>query len=90
MDQTARIAVHGRVQGVWFRASAREEAVRLGLTGFVQNENDGSVCIEATGSPEQIKALIKWCRNGPRLAQVTSVSVLELSITPFDGFEIRR
>jgi len=60
-----RIHVTGRVQGVGFRYSTVREAKRRGITGFVKNQYDGSVYIEAEGSQEQLLDLVEWCRRGP-------------------------
>ncbi|MBN2332571.1 MAG: acylphosphatase [Deltaproteobacteria bacterium] len=73
MKKRLQIEVVGRVQGVWFRAHAREEAERLGLTGKVWNAADGSVSIIAEGEQTQLERLLSWCRRGPTLALVTDV-----------------
>jgi acylphosphatase len=70
-----RLRVEGRVQGVFFRASTREQAIRLGLTGWVRNCPDGSVEVLAEGARSQIDELIAWCRQGPRGAQVSDVKI---------------
>jgi acylphosphatase len=74
-----RIRVTGRVQGVWFRASAEREAHRLGVGGFARNERDGSVTVEAEGAPAAVAAMVAWCRIGPSRAEVTGVVVDELA-----------
>jgi len=71
----ATIKVYGEVQGVFFRESARQEALKLGLNGFARNEPDGAVCIEAEGNEENLKKLIDWCRRGPEMAKVTKIEV---------------
>jgi acylphosphatase len=71
----ARIRVRGRVQGVWFRATAEREAARLGVTGFARNERDGSVLVEAEGHAAAVDAMVAWCRIGPPRAEVTAVAV---------------
>lgn len=75
MDERARLALHikGRVQGVFFRASARDEARRLGLTGWIRNEADGSVTAEAQGPAAPLQAFVTWCHKGPAAANVTAV-----------------
>ncbi len=84
------IRVTGRVQGVNFRASAKEKALELGLCGFVRNETDGSVYLEAEGHEEKINELTKWCKQGPSLAHVTNVMVVRGELKEFIRFEIRR
>ena len=70
-----RILVAGRVQGVWFRASARDRALALGVDGWVRNLADGRVELDAEGTPGSIDALLAWCAHGPQGAGVTSVDV---------------
>jgi len=60
-----RIHVKGRVQGVGFRFSAVREARSRGITGFVKNQYDGSVYIEAEGPQDQLLEFVEWCRKGP-------------------------
>lgn len=83
------IRVTGRVQGVYYRASASAEAVRLGLHGFVRNEDDGSVYAEAEGPREALERFVAWCRRGPAHAQVSEVSVAESPLRGFRGFHSR-
>lgn len=83
--------VHGKVQGVFFRASTQEKAQQLGLTGFVQNEPDGTVYLEAEGEPQVLEMLEAWVRVGPRRAQVEKVEVEEKQeLKGFEDFEQRR
>jgi acylphosphatase len=70
-----QIRVYGRVQGVFFRASAQREAKRLGLTGWVRNRNDSSVELVAEGEETGIKDLIAWAQNGPSAARVEKVDI---------------
>lgn len=76
----ARFIVRGRVQGVFFRASAREQALKLGLTGHAVNLDDGSVEVLACGDAESLDALQAWLQIGPpsaRVAQVTREALPE-------------
>lgn len=63
------ITIKGVVQGVFFRKSAQEEAYRLRIAGFVQNESDGSVYIEAEGMEEDLDEFIAWCNGEEKKAQ---------------------
>jgi len=82
--------VRGRVQGVAYRVSALHEAIRLGLTGWVQNEPDGSVRLEAQGERGRVDSLLAWCRRGPPGARVGGVDVEPLpDIEGESRFEIR-
>ncbi|MEX0991398.1 MAG: acylphosphatase [Actinomycetota bacterium] len=69
--------VSGRVQGVWFRASAEEQAVRLGLGGWARNTRDGRVEAVFEGPDAAVDEAVAWCREGPRLARVEGVEVAE-------------
>lgn len=67
------ITVRGRVQGVFYRHSARIKAADLGITGWIRNEPDGSVSILAEGEPATLEEFVSWCREGPPLAAVEAV-----------------
>lgn len=82
------IRVFGVVQGVWFRAHTREQALAIGLTGFVRNEADGSVYIEAEGKEADLTSFVRWCHEGPSMAQVTRVDVTEGMPGSFHDFRI--
>lgn len=88
--QNIRIKVSGKVQGVFFRASTAAEAKKSGLKGFVRNERDGSVYIEAEGDEYSLKLFLKWCTVGPPRAIVDSVSIEEGSLQHYSTFEIIR
>lgn len=84
------VRVHGRVQGVYYRATARAEATRLGLAGWVRNLPDGSVQVRAQGDPGAVEALLAWCRVGPPGARVSDLEVSDVAPdTSFSGFSIR-
>lgn len=72
----ARWRVSGRVQGVFFRASTREQALRLGLDGSAVNLADGAVEVVAAGAPAALAALEAWLRHGPAQARVDAVEPL--------------
>lgn len=76
--------VFGRVQGVWYRGSARDQAQRLGLSGWVRNCADGSVEIVACGSPEALEKFKSWLHEGPSAARVERVEEMEASEAPGD------
>jgi acylphosphatase len=71
----AQVKISGRVQGVWFRQSTREEAMRLGVNGWCRNCPDGTVEALFEGDKDAVTALLAWCRRGPPLARVTDVTV---------------
>ena len=82
--------IQGRVQGVFYRQSAKEVAVRLGLTGWARNCPDGSVKAVFEGEKQAVDTAIEWCRQGPAAAVVSGVEVEWLDfLGEFDGFGIR-
>ena len=90
-ERRVRLRIRGRVQGVFYRDSTQREAQRLGLHGWVCNRSDGSVEAIAQGPPERVTALIDWCHEGPPLARVVEVSVIEESGDVDEPkFEVRR
>lgn len=88
--QHLNITVHGKVQGVWFRASTRDKAKELGLNGYVMNQSDGTVYIEAEGPIEKLDALFDWCHEGSPRAEVEKVVKDQGEMSGFSGFEILR
>lgn len=84
------IKITGKVQGVFFRASAKEVADQLTIKGVTQNMPDGSVYMEAEGEEDNLKRFIEWCKQGPPRAQVTRVDVQKGEVKNFEKFEIRR
>jgi acylphosphatase len=84
-----RVVVRGRVQGVWFRESARRRAVELGVAGWVRNLPDGSVEAELEGRPEDVAVAVDWFGHGPSGARVDAVAVEERQPTGERAFGIR-
>lgn len=84
-----QIKVIGKVQGVWFRKYTQDEARRLGLNGFVRNEKDSNVCLEAEGTIEQLDLFVKWLHKGSPLSSVSSVEFKVGKPKYFKSFEIR-
>ena len=68
-----RLIISGRVQGVWYRESMRQEALRLGVDGWVRNRADGTVEAVISSQAAHVEALLAWARTGPPLAQVAEV-----------------
>ena len=87
--QRVRLVVHGRVQGVFFRDSARRKARELALVGVVRNRRDGTVEIVAEGPAEAVEKMVAWSRIGPPSAVVTDVVVVDEDPTgEFAGFDV--
>ena len=85
---TLRLTIRGRVQGVGFRYSMHEEAMRLGLAGWVRNRRDGSVEAVVQGVAPAVEAMRRWAERGPPAATVDSVEQGPAE-GAFDGFEMR-
>jgi acylphosphatase len=81
--------VIGKVQGVGFRWSAQEEAQRLGLEGWIRNDDDGSVCGLAQGDSEALERFAAWLRRGPRSAMVDRLIWQDGEPTALRSFFIR-
>ncbi len=90
MQKHLNITVQGRVQGVFFRASARAKAIDLGVVGFVKNKSDGSVYIEAEGEEKILEVFLNWCGQGPANAVVSLCEVTEGDVVNLKGFVIER
>jgi len=90
MKRHFSILVSGRVQGVFYRASAKTKADELGIMGFVQNLYDGKVYIEAEGSDEKLDRFKAWCSEGPPRAQVERVEIKEDELRNFTSFAVLR
>jgi acylphosphatase len=83
------VVVTGRVQGVSFRYYAERTARRLGVTGWVRNEPDGSVAAHLEGDPEAVDAMLAWLHQGPPAASVEQVDVRAATPTDARSFEVR-
>lgn len=84
------LKIKGRVQGVAFRYSTQKQAERLGITGIVRNEPDGSVYAEIEGEETQLQQMIDWCRQGPSAARVIEVDVQSGTQKDYTSFDIIR
>ena len=87
---TVRILVKGRVQGVFYRASAKEKADSYGIKGWVRNTEAGDVELMASGKEEDLQRFVAWCRQGPRRAQVQDVWVTTEVESSFTDFTVLR
>lgn len=88
MTQTAlRVTIHGRVQGVGYRAWTARRARELGLRGWVQNRRDGTVEAAFFGEAEAVRTMVERCRSGPPAARVDAVDEAPEAGTPPAGFD---
>ena len=85
---TLHLTIQGKVQGVFYRASAKKTALRLGITGWVKNTPDKDVEIMAQGSKEQLLDFVEWCKEGPAGARVDTVKSKRVDDQHFDEFKI--
>ncbi|MGJ4730005.1 acylphosphatase [Luteimonas sp. SDU101] len=89
MSSAVRFLVSGQVQGVYFRASTREQALRLGLAGYARNLDDGCVEVLAAGETQAIEALAQWLEDGPPTARVDHVQrLVHAGPAPDTGFDV--
>jgi acylphosphatase len=90
MEKALKVRVTGRVQGVWYRGWAHDEALRLGLRGWVRNERDGSVLAVLVGPSQKVDAMVAAMRRGPPDARVAELTAEPGNDEGFAGFEVRR
>jgi len=88
--KTVRLIIKGKVQGVFYRATAKDVADLTGVKGWVRNLPNNDVEITATAAEDVLQKFIAWCKQGPPKARVDDVVVEELSIEEFSGFKIIR
>ena len=91
-NRTVHVLVHGRVQGVGFRAWTQHQAELHGLTGWVRNRRDGSVEAVFSGPEDLVEATLKACGQGPRGSIVERIELVEggqEAAGPFERFEVR-
>ena len=84
-----RALVAGRVQGVWFRESCRDQAQAAGVSGWVRNLADGRVEVVLEGPAGAVDGVLAWCRRGPRRARVDRVEVVDEAPVGEQGFRVR-
>jgi len=83
------IIIYGKVQNVGFRYSAKLQADRLNITGFIQNLADDSVYLEVEGETKNLNLFLDWCHQGPPLAQINNIEINENKLISFTDFSIR-
>jgi acylphosphatase len=83
-----KMIVSGRVQGVFYRASTKAVADQMGVKGFVKNQKDGTVYIEAEGDDLIIEDFIDWCKYGPDDARVDDIEIEEIEAKNYRNFDV--
>lgn len=86
----AHVYVSGTVQGVYYRASTKEQADQRSVNGWVKNLADGRVEAIFEGNEAAVNELVEWCHNGPKRASVTDVDVEYTTPEGFEDFQIKR
>lgn len=87
--EAVHIVVHGRVQGVCFRASTQSRATELGLKGWVRNRPEGTVEIHAEGEKKALESFVEWCRQGPPAARVDQLDANPAIPEAMPHFKVR-
>ena len=88
--KTVHLLIKGKVQGVFFRATAKEVADKIGVKGWIKNTDEGDVEAVVTGSGQQLQEFVSWCKQGPRRADVSEVISTEQEETRFKDFSVIR
>ncbi|MCA9391772.1 acylphosphatase [candidate division WWE3 bacterium] len=88
MTKHVNIILEGMVQGVFFRESTLDKARELSIAGFILNQPDGSVFIEAEGDESSVATFVDWCKQGPPQANVQKCTTTDAEIKGFSEFEI--
>jgi len=89
MKKSLRITVSGKVQNVGFRYYTERAARESNIAGFVKNEPDGTVYIEAEGEEEALERFESWCRRGPQWARVDGFEAQDQPLMNYKGFRVR-
>lgn len=84
-----KISVIGKVQGVGYRAFTKNIADKLGIKGFVKNENDGTVYIEAEAAQITVEKFLMECHRGPQFSKVDHMDIIQIPVADFTDFDIQ-
>ncbi len=87
---TVLLEIKGKVQGVFYRATARRIAEKNNLNGWIKNKSNGNVEAVVTGRKEDVDIFIEWCKEGPEKAVVDEVNIAQLEETIFKEFHVER
>ena len=88
--KTVHLIISGKVQGVFYRASAQKKAVELNIKGWIKNTRKGDVEAIITGENETVDRFVEWCKSGPDRAVVSGVTVYKVDLLEFDSFSVLR
>ncbi len=84
------LMIKGKVQGVFYRATAKKKAKELNITGWIKNNEDGDVEAVASGEESALQVFMNWCKQGPENAMVENVMIRKINNVNFDTFKINR
>ncbi|HEX8356259.1 MAG TPA: acylphosphatase [Segetibacter sp.] len=87
---TVKLLIQGKVQGVFYRAAAKDKARELHITGWIRNTPDEKVEAVVSGSQEKLQTFVEWCKKGPQRAEVSEVIATAQEEINFETFEIVR
>ncbi len=87
---TVHLIIKGKVQGVFFRATAKEKANEYGILGWIKNTKDNNVEATITANADKLNKFINWCKTGPQKSSVSEVIVSPVTEIVFEKFEIVR
>ena len=88
--ETMHLIITGKVQGVFYRASAKKKAAEFSIRGWIKNTTEGNVEVMITGNKQQVENFVLWCKSGPDKAKVDNVHVSRHEFEEFDSFRIVR
>ena len=88
--KTVHLLIKGKVQGVFYRATAKVIAHEIGLKGWIKNTQEGNVEAIVSGDAEQVEKFIQWCRQGPARAEVTDIIITDKEYEQFEEFKVIR
>lgn len=82
------LIIKGKVQGVFYRATAKKKAKELNITGWIKNNEDGDVEAVASGAESALQTFIDWCKDGPEMAVVENVIIRKINYVNFETFQV--
>ncbi len=88
--ETVHLLISGKVQGVFYRASAKKKAEALNINGWIKNTYEGDVEAMITGAEEDVDHFVEWCKSGPARAVVDEVRIHKKEHFEFDSFRVER
>lgn len=88
--QSVHLIISGKVQGVFYRATAKKKAEELHINGWIKNTVNGDVEAMVTGKKEEIDQFVEWCKSGPDRAIVTGVKMHQAALQRFESFRVER